>query len=72
MQKSSQQDHVTEEMGYKPEVIVERIAFPGIKTLHEKPTAEIAEALALALRSRQNVVEVRYKIGEFIELTLGQ
>lgn len=72
MQKQNQADHVTEEMGFRPETIKEQIAFPGIKTLHEKPTTEIAEALALALRSRANVLELRYKVGEFIELTLGQ
>jgi len=59
-------------MGFIPEQKVERIAFPGIKLLHEKPTAEIAEALAMALKSRSNVVELRYKVGEFIELILGK
>jgi hypothetical protein len=72
MQKQTQADHVTEEMGFIPDVKTERIAFPGIKTLHEKPSAEIAEAIAMALKSRSNVVELRYKIGEYIELTLGK
>ena len=71
MQKQTQADHVAEEMGYKPTLQKEQIAFPGIKLLHERPTAEIAEALALALKSRGNVIELRYKVGEFIELTFG-
>ena len=70
MQKQNQADYVTEEMGFKPEVVQEKIVFPGIKQLHEKPTAEIAEALAMALKSRSGIIELRYKVGEYIEVFL--
>jgi len=63
---------VTEEVGFKEETLKEKVAFPGIKTLHEKSTAEIADALAMALKSRANIRELHYKVGEYIELTLGQ
>ena len=70
MQKNTQADHVTEDIGYKADTLVERVAFPGIKLLHEKPAAEIADALAMVLKSRTNIVELHYRIGEFIELVL--
>ncbi len=34
MQKMTQEDHVKETMGFKPETITERLVLPGIKNLH--------------------------------------
>jgi len=68
MQKKSQADHVTEELGIQSQYDREKVSLPGIKTLHEKSTTEIAESLAIILKSRMGIVEMNYKVGEFIEL----
>lgn len=65
----NQDDIVRMNMGVQSTTETSRIRVPGIETLHEKPTDEIAEALALVLKSRSGVTEVRYVIGEYIELT---
>ena len=68
MQLKSQADHVTQEMGVQSQYDREKISLPGIKTLHEKSTTEIAESLAIILKSRMGIVEVNYRVGEYIEL----
>ena len=72
MRQNTQEDIVREGRGYVPEVTTERVMIPGIETLHEKPADEIAEALAIILRSRNNIVAIKYELGSHVELTLGQ
>jgi hypothetical protein len=66
--QTTQADIVKTDQGYVPKTLSEKIKIPGIENLHEKPTDEIAEVLATVLRSRSNVQEVRYVLGEYIEL----
>jgi hypothetical protein len=61
---------VKEEQGFREEVTTDRLRLPGIEGLHLRPVDEIAETLAVALKARPNVREVRYVIGEYIELTM--
>ena len=68
MQKRTQEDHVVEELGVQPEYDIERVSVPGVNKLHEKSTQEIGEVLALVLKSRPGVVELHYKVGEFVEI----
>ena len=68
MQKKTQADHVAEEMGVVTEYDREKVSLPGVKTLHNQSTQEIAEALAIILKSRMGIVEMNYKVGEYIEL----
>jgi len=72
MRTNTQEDIVKKEQGFIPKTLTQQVKIPGIETLHEKPTDEIAEALAIVLRSRSNIVAVKYVIGEYIELTLSQ
>jgi hypothetical protein len=72
MAKKNQADHVREETGFVPVSVTERIVIPGLQTLHNKTADEIGQALGLILKSRSNITEIRYKIGEFIELTSTQ
>ena len=70
--KKNQADHVTEEMGFKATQVTERVVIPGLQSLHNKTAEEIGAALALILKARSNVIEVKYRLGEFIELTTTQ
>lgn len=72
MRQMNQADIVRDNKDYVPETTTEKVRVPGIETLHEKPADEIAEVLALVLRSRSNVVAIKYELGSHIELTLGQ
>lgn len=65
----SQGDIVANDSPYTPEQTTTKIAVPGIRSLHTRPTEEIAEVLSNVLRSKSNVVEIRYVLGEYIELT---
>lgn len=52
------------------EVVTDKLRLPGVSKLHERPTAEIAEALTTALKSRRNVKKISWTLGEdYIEVT---
>jgi hypothetical protein len=65
----TQADLVGKAIGYQAEESTHKVLIPGIDSLHTKPTSTIAETLALILKSEANVVEIRYRVGKFIELT---
>ena len=65
----TQEDIVISNVTYSPEQTTVKVAVPGIQSLHTKSTEEIAEVLSNVIRSRSNVVEVKYVLGEYIELT---
>lgn len=65
----TQDDHVKQDQGFQPEQTTEKVVVPGIQTLHDKPTTEIAEVIANVLRSRPNIVKMTYVVGEYFELT---
>tara|TARA_B100001765_G_C19295806_1_gene246477 strand:- start:243 stop:470 length:228 start_codon:yes stop_codon:yes gene_type:complete len=65
----TQGDLVANDSPYTPEQATKKIVVPGIQSLHMKSTEEIAEVLSNVLRSQSNVVEIRYVLGEYIELT---
>lgn len=69
MRKRTQADHVQEEKerNYKPTVT--QLKLPGIATLHTKPAEDIALALTNVFRSQPNIKELRWVVGEYIELT---
>ena len=66
----TQEDIVLNDSPYTPEQTTTRIAVPGIQSLHTKPTEQIAEVLSNVLRSHSNVVEIKYVLGKYIELTI--
>jgi len=68
MNMKTQNDHVRQDKGFQPETVVRKVTVPGMKTLHERTTREIAEVLANVLRSEQNIIELRYVLGDCIEL----
>jgi hypothetical protein len=70
IKKKTQADHVTEMLGNRPEVVVERVSMPGIEELHLKHFDEIAECLTTIVKSRDNIVQLKWVIGEKIELTV--
>lgn len=69
----TQQDLVKEFLKDEPNVVTEKLRIPGVESLHLQPLDEVAEKLAEVfynvLRSRSNLLEFRYSIGEFIEVT---
>ena len=69
MKMHTQDDHVKEELGYQPEEMTRKVTLPGMAKLHEKPIAEIAEALANVLRSEREILKLTYHVGESIEIT---
>ena len=68
MPAQNQEDLVREAMGYQPKEVTRKVNLPGLTALHNKSTVEIAETLALVLKSENNIVEIRYRVGEYIEL----
>jgi len=72
MPARTQEDLVKEDQGYRSEEVTRKITLPGLKELHTKSTKDIAEVLAVAIKSEPNVIEIRYRLGEFIELTSSQ
>ena len=70
MRIKTQADLVEEELGSRPQENTVTLTIPGIKTLHQKPTAEIAEVLANVLRSRSGITKIEYVLGSHIKLTV--
>lgn len=68
MRKRTQADHVQEEKEKSYEPVVTQLRLPGIATLHMKPAEDIALALTNVFRSQPNIKEVRWVVGEYIEL----
>lgn len=66
----SQGDLVREAMGVQPEEERIKINVPNLKSLHTLPTAEIAEVLTMVLKSQANIVELKYRLGESIEVVV--
>lgn len=74
MHQKTQQDIVNqmkmeEETTLGEQQFKRKVAVPGIQTLHQKSADEIAEVLTNVLRSQPDITEIRWVVGEFIELT---
>lgn len=69
MRQVTQSDIVRDKRGFVEDTITEKVRVPGVETLHQRPADEIAEILANVLRSRPSVTEVRYVVGDCIEVT---
>lgn len=64
----SQQELLDAELQMQNTVETKRLNLPGIEKLHTKPTDEIAAVLTNVLKSHAGVTEVRWVLGECIEL----
>ena len=60
---------INDDQFHIPEQTTVKVVVPGIQFLHTKSTEEIAEVLSNVMRSRSNVIEVKYVVGKYIELT---
>ena len=69
MRKRTQADHVQEEKAMNLKPVVTKLKVPGIATLHNKPAEDIALTLTNVFRTQPNIKELRWVVGEFIELT---
>ena len=70
MPKRTQVDHVEEELMKMPQPSkVNNVVIPGIKVLHQKSVNDIAEVLAMVIKSASNIQELKYVIGSHIEIT---
>ncbi len=65
----TQGDIVMDNSLYTPEQTTIKVAVPGIQSLHTRSTEEIAEVLSNVMKSQSNVIEIRYVLGKYIELT---
>ena len=65
----NQQEIVDRFLAQEDKVVTEKLRIPGIETLHTKTVDEIAATLANVVRSRAHLLEIRWSIGEFIEVT---
>jgi hypothetical protein len=66
----TQGELVAQDQGVKPEEERFKVNIPGLKDLHTNPTADIAEVLTTVLKSQSNIVELKYRVGEYIELAV--
>lgn len=69
MRERTQGDIVKNKMAKEPTETFD-LRIPGVKDLHLRSIEEIAEVLAIALKSQSNLLELRYKVGESIEVTV--
>lgn len=65
----TQADVVADDKGFKEKLEKRKVVVPGLNILHTKPVEDIAEVLALVMKSQNNIVELKYVLGEYIELT---
>lgn len=65
----SQTDLVRDELSTQNNEIVERVKVPGIETLHERSTEEIAAVLANIIKSRAGITKLTYVKGSHLEIT---
>jgi hypothetical protein len=65
----TQADHVAQDLGTKPATVTDKIIIPGIDILHTRPTDEMIEILVNVMKSRSNIIEFKYVIGKYIEIT---
>ena len=47
-----------------------RVGIPGVQTLHFKSPEDIGKALSDALVEESKVIEMKYVLGKYIELTI--
>jgi hypothetical protein len=70
---TNQKEKVAEDLGARATarltLTTEKIHVPGIKTLHLKPTEEVAAVLANIIKSRNAVKAITYNVGDSIEVT---
>ena len=68
MKKRTQADHVEEDKIQNYQPLINRLKLPGIANLHTKPSEDIALVLTNVFRSQPNIKELRWVVGEYIEL----
>lgn len=54
--------------GTLPEIKTESIRLPGLETLHTKSLQEVAEIITNVLKSRSNLVGIKWMFGSSMEL----
>ena len=57
------------QLSAQTDFVTERLALPGIETLHTKGAAEIAQVLANVIKSRHGVTKISFTFGECVEIT---
>ena len=66
----TQADLVRERSVGEPTVVTERLQMPGVEILHGRPREEVAEIFAnVILKSKKDIVEIRWVLGQFIEIS---
>lgn len=68
-QTKTQKDIVEAEKSKDQAYDSEIVTIPGIKELHNKTTSEIAEVLAVVLKSRANIKSITYVLGEHVKVS---
>lgn len=69
MLKKTQADHVLEDKMNRPLENRFRVQVPGIESLHTRTAPELAATLAMIVKAHSNIVELKYVIGQYIEVT---
>lgn len=70
MRAKTQDDLVKQDQGFKPREEIVKVGLPGIEQLHTKSTDEIAEILAVILKSERGIQRLNWEIGKGIDLTI--
>lgn len=70
MRTRTQDDLVSQDMGYQATEETRYVKLPGIEQLHTKSVAEIAEVLANVLKSEARISKLTWEVGKGIELTI--
>lgn len=70
MRMKTQDDIVAQDQGFKTRESTYPVRVPGIMQLHLKSTDEIAEVLAVVLKSERNITRLDWKLGEYMNVTV--
>lgn len=62
---------ISDNLEASPRQITERLETPGVTTLHLKSRDEIAAVLANIIKSRSELVALKYVLGSHFELTFN-
>jgi hypothetical protein len=66
----TQADLIREKSRDEETVATEKLRLPGIETLHLRTREEVAEVFAnVVLRARKDMMEVKWVLGQYIEIT---
>ena len=71
LEPKNQEEIVKNDLLKEPQLIKDRLDLPGLKEMHKGSVNDLAQIIAMVLKSRSNIVKLEYVVGDYIEITLA-